>query len=302
VDRARDGIPTLTSADVSRGSEETVDLHVHSTASDGSLSPEAVVRRAVAAGLRAIALTDHDTLAGIPQALTAGERYGLRVVGGCEFSAAAPWGEMHVLGYFLPANSSTLEAFLERCRADRVRRAQEMVQHLQRLGVELSFENVLQESAGGAVGRPHVARAIVRHGGAIDLGDAFDRFLGRGRPAFVEKTLPQFQAVAELVHAVGGVLSVAHLKERGTRAFIERLKGEGLNAVETRHPSHDPDLRARLTDITLRLGLLRTGGSDWHGDPEPGVTHGTIGSQQVPMEWLDRLDDLRTGFLTSAAS
>jgi predicted metal-dependent phosphoesterase TrpH len=275
---------------------------VHSTASDGSLSPEAVVRRAVAAGLRAIALTDHDTLAGIPQALTAGERYGLRVVGGCEFSAAAPWGEMHVLGYFLPANSSALEAFLERCRADRVRRAQEMVQHLQRLGVELSFENVLQESAGGAVGRPHVARAIVRHGGAIDLGDAFDRFLGRGRPAFVEKTLPQFQAVAELVHTVGGVVSVAHLKERGSRAFIERLKGEGLNAVETRHPSHDPDLRARLTDITLRLGLLRTGGSDWHGDPEPGVTHGTIGSQQVPKEWLDRLDDLRTGLLTSAAS
>lgn len=287
---------------MSSGSGETVDLHVHSTASDGSLSPEAVVRRAVAAGLRAIALTDHDTLAGIPQALTAGERYGIRVVGGCEFSAAAPWGEMHVLGYFLPADSSALEAFLERCRADRVRRAQEMVQHLQRLGVELSFENVLQESAGGAVGRPHVARAIVRHGGAIDLGDAFDRFLGRGRPAFVEKTLPQFQAVAELVHAVGGVVSVAHLKERGTRVFIERLKSEGLNAVETRHPSHDPDLRARLTDISLRLGLLRTGGSDWHGDPEPGVTHGTIGSQQVPMEWLDRLDDLRTGLLTSAAS
>jgi 3',5'-nucleoside bisphosphate phosphatase len=260
------------------------------------------VRRAVAAGLRAIALTDHDTLAGIPDALAAAERYGIRVVVGCEFSAVAPWGEMHVLGYFLPASSGALEAFLERCRADRVRRAQEMVQHLQRLGVDLSFESVLQESAGGAVGRPHVARAIVRHGGAIDLSDAFDRFLGRGRPAFVEKTLPEFQTVAELVHATGGVVSVAHLKERGTRAFIERLKGEGLNAVETRHPSHDPDLRARLTDITLRLGLLRTGGSDWHGDPEPGVTHGTIGSQRVPMEWLDRLDDLQTGSLTTAVS
>lgn len=260
------------------------------------------MRRAIAAGLGAIALTDHDTLAGIPAALAAGERHGIRVVGGCEFSAAAPWGEMHVLGYFLPADSPELEGFLERCRADRVRRAQEMVQHLQRLGVELTFESVLQESAGGAIGRPHVARAIVRQGGAIDLSDAFDRFLGRGRPAFVEKVLPEFQAIAELVHAAGGVVSVAHLKERGTRAFIERLKGQGLNAVETRHPSHDPDLRARLTEITLRLGLLRTGGSDWHGDPEPGVTHGTIGSQHVPMEWLDRLDDLRTGSLTSAAS
>jgi predicted metal-dependent phosphoesterase TrpH len=177
-----------------------------------------------------------------------------------------------------------------------------MVEHLRRLGVDLSFESVLQESSGGAVGRPHVARAIVRHGGAIDLGDAFDRYLGRGRPAFVEKTLPAFRAVTELVHAAGGLVSVAHLKERGTRAFVERLKGEGLDAVETRHPSHDPDLRARLTDIALRLGLLRTGGSDWHGDPEPGVTHSTIGSQAVPLEWLEQLDNLRDRSLSSAAS
>jgi hypothetical protein len=281
---------------------ETIDLHVHSTASDGSHAPEAVVKRASGAGLGAIALTDHDTLAGIPEALAAGERFGVRVIVGCEFSAAAPWGEMHVLGYFLPSDSAALDAFLERCRADRVRRARAMVEQLQRLGVGLSFEHVLHESAGGAVGRPHVARAIVRHGSAIDLGDAFDRFLGRGRPAFVEKTLPAFRAIAELVHQSGGLVSVAHLKERGTRAFIERLKGEGLDAVETRHPSHDPDLRARLTDIALKLGLLRTGGSDWHGDPEPGVTHGTIGSQAVPREWLDRLDEFRARSPTQAVS
>lgn len=281
---------------------ETIDLHVHSTASDGSLAPEAVVKRALAAGLRAIALTDHDSLGGIQEALAAGERFGVRVIGGCEFSAAAPWGEMHVLGYFLPSDSDDLDAFLEGCRADRVRRARAMVEQLQRLGVELSFDQVLHESGGGAVGRPHVARAIVRHGSAIDLGDAFDRFLGRGRPAFVEKTLPAFRAIAELVHQTGGLVSVAHLKERGTRAFIERLKGEGLDAVETRHPSHDPDLRARLTDIALKLGLLRTGGSDWHGDPEPGVTHGTIGSQAVPREWLDRLDEFRGRSLSRAGS
>jgi predicted metal-dependent phosphoesterase TrpH len=203
-----------------------------------------------------------------------------------------------VLGYFLPSDSPQLDSFLERTRADRVRRAQEMVQHLQGLGIGLSFDSVLHESAGGAVGRPHVARAIVRHGGAIDLGDAFDRFLGRGRPAFVEKTLPQFRTVADLIHECGGLVSVAHLKERGTRSLLERLKAEGLDAIETRHPSHDPDLRARLTDIALQLGLLRTGGSDWHGDPEPGVTHSTIGSQAVPLEWLERLDQHRAGSLT----
>jgi predicted metal-dependent phosphoesterase TrpH len=249
-----------------------------------------------------VALTDHDTLAGVPEAVAAGERCGVRVVAGCEFSAAAPWGEMHVLGYFLPAHSIELETFLERCRADRVRRAQEMVQQLQRLGVNVSFESVLAESGDAALGRPHVARAIVRHGGAANANAAFERFIGRGRPAFVEKTLPSFAAVTAIVHAAGGVVSVAHLKERGTRSTVERLQGEGLDAVETRHPSHDPDIRARLTDIALDLGLLRTGGSDWHGDPEPGVTHGAMGSQQVPREWLDRLDERKAYTERSAAS
>jgi len=272
---------------------------VHSTASDRGLPPRAVVERAVAAGLTAIALTDHDTVAGVPAAAAAGERAGLRVVGGCEFSSAAPWGEMHVLGYFLPADSPELESFLERSRADRVRRAREMVTRLQRLGVALEFDHVLEQANGGAVGRPHVARAVVRQGGAIDVSDAFDRFLGRNRPAFVEKVLPAFREIAELVHSVRGVVSVAHLKERGTRSFLERLRREGLDAVETRHPSHDPDLRARLTNITLGLGLLRTGGSDWHGDPGPGESHDPLGSQQVPVEWLEQLEALRAGLPAS---
>ena len=266
---------------------------MHSTASDGSLPPEVVVERARRAGLVGIALTDHDTVAGVPAAVTAGERLGIRVVGGCEFSSAAPWGEMHVLGYFLPSHSAELESFLERCRADRVRRAREMVSRLQGLGVGLEFEDVLQQSKGAAVGRPHVARAIVRQGSATHVSDAFDRYIGRGRPAFVDKRLPTFREIADLVHSVRGIVSVAHLKERGTRSFLERLRREGLDAIETRHPSHDPDLRARLTDIALRLGLLRTGGSDWHGDPEPGETHGSLGSQEVPLEWLERLEQLR---------
>ena len=294
MDRAGNGVPPLTSAGAPPAAG-LVDLHVHSTASDGSLPPETVVERARAAGLSAMALTDHDTLAGVPAAVAAGERLGLRVVGGCEFSSAAPWGEMHVLGYFLPSDSDELEAFLARCRADRVRRAREMVTRLQRLGVALDFDAVLLQAKGGAVGRPHVARAIVRQGGASGVSDAFDRFIGRGRPAFVDKTLPSFREIAALVHSVRGLVSVAHIKERGTRSFLERLKREGLDAVETRHPSHDPELRARLGDLAIRLGLLRTGGSDWHGDPEPGESHGALGSQEVPLEWLERLDEARVG-------
>jgi len=299
VDRARDGVPALKPAPEPPPGA-TVDLHLHSTASDGSLPPERVVERARGAGLAAIALTDHDTVAGIPAALDAGARLGLRVIGGCEFSAAAPWGEMHVLGYFLPHDSPELELFLERCRADRVRRGREMVTRLQRLGLQVSFDDVLQEAAGGAVGRPHVARALARRGHVPEAGEAFDRWIGRGRPAFVDKVLPEFREIAELVHAVRGVVSVAHLKDRGTRSFLQRLKHEGLDAVETRHPSHDPDARARLTDLALGLGLLRTGGSDWHGDPEGEEAHGALGSQEVPAEWLARLDD-RRGALAEAS-
>jgi len=266
---------------------------VHSTASDGSLSPERVVERAWSARLAAIALTDHDTVAGVPAAVAAGERVGVRVIAGCEFSSAAPWGEMHVLGYFLPTHSAELESFLERSRADRLRRGREMVARLQRLGVALEFDDVLRQADGGAVGRPHVARAIVRQGSATGISDAFDRYIGRGRPAYVDKVLPAFRDIADLVHAVRGLVSVAHIKERGTRSFLERLQREGLDAIETRHPSHDPELRARLTDIALRLGLLRTGGSDWHGDPEPGEVHGALGAQEVPLEWLERLEQLR---------
>jgi predicted metal-dependent phosphoesterase TrpH len=270
-----------------------VDLHLHSSASDGAFPPGTVVRRAAAAGLIAVALTDHDTLAGVPAAIEAGDQLGLRVVSGCEFSVAAPWGEMHVIGYFLPPGSAALERFLVDCRADRARRGRAMVERLHRVGVALGEADVLAEAEGGAIGRPHVARALVRRGHVSTVGEAFDRYLARGRPAFVDKTLPTFAAVAALVHQVGGIVSAAHLRDRATRPLLEALRAQGLDAVETRHPSHDPDQRARLTDLALELGLLRTGGSDWHGESLGDEDHGTIGSEQVPLEWLERIEAAR---------
>jgi predicted metal-dependent phosphoesterase TrpH len=293
MDRAGSRVPALTRpGDPDR---RTVDLHLHSTASDGSSPPEEVVMRAAGAGLSAIALTDHDTLEGVPIALDTGTRLGIRVIPGCEFSVAAPWGEMHVLGYFLPVGWSPLEKFLAACRADRERRGTEMVERLRGLGLDIAVEDVLEEAQGGAVGRPHVARALLRRQAVATVQDAFDRFLGWGRPGFVGKRLPTFRMVADLVHASGGVVSAAHLKDRGTRAHLAGLKAEGLDAVETRHPVHDPDMRARLTDHARALELLPTGGSDWHGDA-PGLLPGAaLGGQQVPMEWLEALERARPG-------
>jgi predicted metal-dependent phosphoesterase TrpH len=288
VDRTRDGVHPLSSP-----TSQYIDLHLHSTASDGTLSPRVVVERARAAKLAAIALTDHDTLAGLAEARETGTRLGLQVVSGCEFSVAATWGELHVLGYFLPSESEEIEVFLAERRNDRYRRAGGMVSRLHGLGITIEFDQVLEAAAGGAIGRPHVAQVLVDRGAVRHVQDAFDRYLGRGRPAFVEKDLPSFRDVADLVHRVGGLVSAAHIKDRGTRRTLRRLRDEGLDAVEIRHPSHTPDIRAVLTEHAAALGLLPTGGSDWHGDtgPEPSLT--SIGTQEVPPEWLTQLERRR---------
>lgn len=270
-----------------------IDLHMHSTASDGALPPEDVVSLAAGAGLSAIALTDHDTLAGVPAAVAAGERLGIRVISGCEFSTQAPWGEMHVLGYFLPLESSAVEEFLVRCREDRERRGNEIVERLRKLGLKVTREDLMREADGASIGRPHVARALLRLGAVRTIQEAFDRYIGWNRPGFVEKRLPTFKAVAELVHTAGGVVSAAHLRDRANSAFLAELKSQGLDAVETRHPVHDPDQRSRLTDMALSLGLLRSGGSDWHAADQVSHPGAEMGGQDVPDEWLAELEGAR---------
>lgn len=261
---------------------------MHSTASDGTLPPAAVVARAREAGLAAIALTDHDTLNGLPEAIAAGDGLGVRVIGGCEFSVRVSWGEMHLLGYFLDPGDAAIEQFLAVARKGRVERALKMVEHLRAWGVEISDEDVMAEAGNAAVGRPHVARALVRHGTVPDIQAAFDQFLGQGRRAYVEKVLPPFAEVAALVHQSGGVVSAAHLRDRGTRSALSALKAEGLDAVEVRHPRHPPALAGHLSDLAAALGLLKTGGTDWHGDEDDEGR--TLGSSAVPMEWLVQLE------------
>ena len=227
--------------------------------------------------------------------MLAGERLDVRVIPGCEFSVGVPWGEMHLLGYFLPMGWAPLVNLLRVSRADRERRGLEIANRLRGLGVPLPDEEVLREAGGGAVGRPHVARALCRLGLVATEQDAFDRYLGWGKPANVPKRLPPLGEVARVVHEAGGVVSAAHLKERGSRSVLSQLRADGLDAVETRHPTHTAEVRARLTNHALALGLCRTGGSDWHGDSPDLAPGGLLGGQEIPADWLDALEAARPG-------
>ena len=248
--------------------------------------------RARDARLAAIALTDHDTLDGVTAAQAAAPP-GLRVVPGCEFSVKAPWGEMHLLGYFLPPGHAALETFLTGTREARERRGHEMVRRLQGAGVAIDLADVEAEAQGGALGRPHVARALVGRGVADDFSDAFARFLGRGRPGYVPKPLPPLAAVTALVHETGGVAVAAHLGEHGTEPQLREFRAAGLDGVEVRHPRHSPAAEARLTRLAGRLELAVSGGSDWHGDGDEGGVHAPLGGMDVPAEWLDALEARR---------
>lgn len=202
----------------------------------------------------------------------------------------APWGELHLLGYFLPPDSGVLQEFLVRTRAARRRRGEEMVGRLQRLGLDIGIEHVAAQAGTGALGRPHVARALVERGLSPDIGGAFNQYLGRGKPAFVEKPLPALPDVTALVHQVGGVAVAAHLGERASEGQIRTFKEQGLDGLEVRHPSHGSGTEHRLTRIAERLGLLISGGSDWHGDTLLGESHADLGEMDVPLEWLERLE------------
>jgi 3',5'-nucleoside bisphosphate phosphatase len=253
-----------------------------------------VARRARAARLAAIALTDHDTTEGVAAAAREGAALGVRVIPGCEFSVRAPWGELHLLGYFLEPGHAGLQTFLRDTRAARRRRGEQMVDRLQKLGVEIDLEAITTRiGAEGALGRPHVARALVEAGAVSDIGEAFTRFIGRGRPAYVEKPLPALAEVATLVHAIGGLAVAAHLGDHGTENQLRQFQAQGMDGIEVRHPSHSAGTEARLTRLAGQLGLGISGGSDWHGDTELGNSHAALGGMEVPQQWLDDLERRR---------
>lgn len=264
-----------------------VDLHVHSTASDGVLAPAQVVAAARSARLSAIALTDHDTMAGVDEAVAAGDAAGVRVIRGVELSAHDGPAEIHVLALHV-SRPAPLESTLSAFRGARELRARKIVDSLNHLGVNADFESVMTEAAGGSVGRPHIARAMIRAGSVRDAREAFDRYLGAGRPAFVPKDRLEIRDAIALAHASGAIAIWAHPGFEGRRARLEPLVGMGLDGLEVRHPSHGGEDVKRLGALAEFFGLLSSGGSDWHGTPEGPRW---IGCMHIPRAWLDRQDE-----------
>ncbi len=263
-----------------------VDLHVHSTASDGTRPPDEVVREAKRIGLKAIALTDHDTLDGIAVATETGIALGVRVVPGIELSAVEGDAETHILGLHL-SDTRQIEAQLVALREMRRGRAERIVHRLNELGVRVEMVAVLEQAGAGAIGRPHVARAMIAEGWAVDFRDAFDRYLGSGRPAYVPKDRLSASDAIGVIHRAGGIAVLAHPAQSGTRDRVEAFTRAGIDGVEVRHPSHTPEDVARLTALVDFFGLVPSGGSDWHGAAEGART---LGMMRVPESWLERQD------------
>lgn len=273
-----------------------VDLQVHSTASDGALPPAAVVQAAADAGLYAIALTDHDSVEGLPEANEAGARLGVRIVPGVELSTHFEGEELHLLGLHL-AKLDAMRAALDEFQGQRVRRAERIVTTLNAHGIPVTMEAVLAEAGTGAVGRPHIARAMLAGGWVREFREAFDKWIGWGRPAYMAKETFDVADAIALVHRAGGLAVWAHPGELATPSRIARLAEQGLDAVEVLHPSHQPYLVQRLVDYTAQAGLLPSGSSDWHGTQEGPRK---LGGQLVPKIWLD-WQDVKAAQLAAAA-
>jgi predicted metal-dependent phosphoesterase TrpH len=255
-----------------------MDLHCHSTSSDGRLSPTALVQRAAARGLDLLAITDHDTLEGVPEALDAAASLPLTIVPGAELSTHHRGRGVHLLAFWrqLPRADGPVRVKLQERVAGRVLRVRRIAEALAQAGVPLDVEAIL--AGGGAVTRAHVARQLVRQGCVSQPQEAFDRWLGRGKRAFVPNDRWTTADAIRFVREHGGVTSIAHPGvDDVTREEVAELQRAGLHGVEVRHPAHGRQARRRLGRWVRELGLLATGGSDWHGLPGGDLLGATIG-------------------------
>lgn len=270
--------------------ERRVDLHTHSTASDGRLSPSGLVRAAHEAELDAIGLTDHDTTAGLAEAEAAGARLGVIIVPGVELSATQNRREAHMLGYFIDRKNEEFQAALAEFVRQRSERIDRMIEKLWDLDVRVERDAVLAHAGTGTVGRPHIAWALIEMGAVADVPDAFNRYLSSGRPAYVPRPHVTPEEAIGLIRLAGGAPVLAHPWSTGDPAgMAARLKQHGLAGLEVWYGEYDSELRAPLYRIALENGLIPTGGSDFHA---PGFKPGReLGEGLAPWETIERLHD-----------
>jgi hypothetical protein len=262
------------------------DLHIHSTASDGRLTPEQIVALALERGVPAIAITDHDSIDGVGPALHAAEGTPLTVIPGVELSAAVGARGIHILGYCIDHTDPVLLDRLVELRATRLERARRIVDALADTGIEVTLDDVLALAGDGAVGRAHVAQVIVEAGHASSISDAFYRLLGEGRPAFVPKPLPEPREVVSWIHEAGGIAVVAHPALSKIDDLLPLLVEAGIAGIEAYHARHDAPTCARYARLAAEYGLIATGGSDFHtGDDRDD----SLGSAPVPPEAVDHV-------------
>ncbi|HEY3135653.1 MAG TPA: PHP domain-containing protein [Blastocatellia bacterium] len=275
-------------------SEGVIDLHTHTTYSDGSASPEHLMELARAKGARAVAITDHDTVAAFQEARAAADRFGIEFVCGIEISAEYSPGTMHILGYCIDDASKALTEKLDELKRAREERNPQIAGRLRALGVDVDYDEVVRVAGNEVVGRPHFARVMVEKGYAASIRDAFDKYLKKGAAAYVEKErLSPADSIA-LIHNAGGVAVLAHPYQLNLSSaeelegLIAELVEGGLDGIEALYSRHSPAQRASYVEIAERHGLLVTGGSDYHGSYKPDISIvDGLGDLEIPYGLLE---------------
>jgi predicted metal-dependent phosphoesterase TrpH len=277
-----------------------VDLHLHTTASDGVMTPSEIVRYAKSKGLQAIAITDHDTIEGLEEGLSEGRKIGFEVIPGIEISAEHSPGSMHLLGFFIDIHHALLNEKLGYLQKARAERNPKIVEKLNRLGIEVTYEEVLKASGGGQVGRPHIAQVLFEKGYVRSFQEAFERFLGKGAQAYVEKFRFSPKESIHFIREAKGIAVLAHpntLKMNGyseLENLVLQLIKEGLKGIEVYYPEHNVLEVAKYKALSERHGLLMTGGTDYHGIEKNGLEIGIgRGEMKLPYSIVEELKSAR---------
>ena len=274
-----------------------IDLHLHTTFSDGSLPPREVVALAHKAGVTTLAITDHDMTDGIPEAMNSGQEYGIEVIPGIEISSRVQDREIHILGYCIDFMDSTFQHRLAKLRETRHLRNSQIIEKLNALGLSLSYQDVHAVGGSDAIGRPHIAQVLLNKGYVKSIREAFERYLADRAAAYVPRELPKAEVAMSWLREAGGVSVLAHpswvrSKGEGIEKFCENLKEQGLQGMEVFYSSHSPSQTSQYLEITRRLDLIATGGSDFHGLTKPDIEIGTgRGNLKVPEKLINKLKE-----------